>query len=60
MERNVEIVQDEDGRKIVVIHDIRFRGKRRINWKEVMHYLKEYVGTFYQIAETKKVWLVSL
>ncbi len=52
MERNVEIVHDIDGKSIVVIHDIRFRGKRQINWKEVEQYIKEYIGEFYEIVET--------
>ena len=28
-DRNVRVIQDLDGRKIVIIHDIRFRGKRK-------------------------------
>jgi len=28
-DRNVSVIQDLDGRKIVIIHDIRFRGKRK-------------------------------
>lgn len=34
MKRNVEIVHDIDGNSIVVIHDIRFKGKRKIEWDE--------------------------
>lgn len=26
-ERNISVIQDLDGRKIVMIHDIRFRGR---------------------------------
>lgn len=58
MNRNVEIIHDVDGKSIVVIHDIRFKGKRRINWKEVETFLKEYVGNCYEIAETaEKVYI---
>lgn len=51
--RNVSIVKDTDGKKIVVIHDIVFKGKRQIKWEEVEEYLKQYIGEFYEIAETK-------
>ena len=30
MKNSVEIVHDLDGKGIIVIHDIRFRGKRKI------------------------------
>jgi len=30
MQRKVNVVEDLDGNKIVVIHDIRFKGKRSI------------------------------
>ena len=51
-QRNVSVIQDIDGNNIVVINDIRFKGKRSINWKEVRAYLKEYVGDFYKVAST--------
>ena len=51
MNRNVEIITDEQGNKIVRINDIRFRGKRGINWKEVEAYLKRYVGGMCVIEE---------
>lgn len=51
-QRNISVIQDVDGNSIVVIHDIRFKGKRSINWKEVRAYLKEYVGEFYKVAST--------
>ena len=50
--REVSVIQDVDGNNIVVIHDIRFKGKRSINWKEVREYLKEFVGEFYTITAT--------
>lgn len=53
--RNVSVIQDDDGNKIVVIHDIRFKGKRSVNWKEVRAYLKEFVGDFYTVAATGDV-----
>lgn len=55
LERNVEIVTDSKKKKIVKIHDIRFQGKRSIDWKQVREYLKDYVGAAYEIAETKDI-----
>ncbi|MGN0318000.1 MAG: helix-turn-helix domain-containing protein [Lachnospira sp.] len=52
LSRNVSVIQDIDGNNIVVINDIRFKGKRSVNWKEVRAYLKEFVGEFYTIAAT--------
>ena len=48
MDRNVNIIVDLDGKKIVLINDIRFKGKNREDWKVVENYLKEYVGEFYE------------
>ena len=38
-----------------MINDIRFKGKRTVDWKDVRTYLKEYVGEFYTIAATGDV-----
>lgn len=43
MDRNVNIVTDLDGKQFVLINDIRFKGKRE-EWKDIEHYLKQYVG----------------
>ena len=44
MERNVEVVKDLLGNKVVVIQDISFKGKRAVRWSDVEKYLKQYVG----------------
>lgn len=54
MEGNINIITQPDGKKIVLINDIRFRGKKREDWEEIESYLKEYVGTYYEIAETSE------
>jgi hypothetical protein len=54
MERKVSIIEDLDGKKVVFIHDIRFKGKRMINWEEVEAYLREYIGEFFYVAETQE------
>lgn len=55
MGRNVSIMSDSKGRRLVVIHDVRFKGKRRIDWKDVEKYLKQYVGGFYEIGYEKDI-----
>jgi len=55
IKRNVSVIQDVDGNNIVMINDIRFKGKRSVDWKDVRAYLKEYVGEFYTIAATGDV-----
>lgn len=55
MDRNVNIITDLNGNKIVLINDIMFKGKRNVNWNEVKDYLKTYVNEFYEIAETKDI-----
>ena len=42
MNRKVSVIEDLDGKKIVFIHDIKFKGKRAVNWNEVKEYLKNY------------------
>lgn len=49
------IICDADGNKIIMINDIRFKGKRNIDWHEVKEYLKEYVGNNYQIQESSEI-----
>ncbi len=35
MDRNVNIIRGLDGKKIVLIHDIRFKSKKKEDWKRV-------------------------
>ena len=53
--RNVSLIQDADGNKIVVINDIVFKGKRSITWEDVEKYLKRYVGDIYSIAQDNEI-----
>jgi lipopolysaccharide export LptBFGC system permease protein LptF len=55
VDRNVNIITDLNGNKIAVINDIVFKGKRNVDWSDVEQYLRQYVGEFYQIADTKDV-----
>ena len=55
---NVSTIIDPEGKKIVLINDIRFRGKTKEEWNEIERYLKEYVGLYYEISETsEKVYI---
>ena len=56
--RNITIIADADGKKLILINDIRFKGKRRIDWNEVKKYLEGYVGDYYEISETaEKIYI---
>ena len=55
MDRNVSLITDLNGNKIVVINDIIFKGKRSVNWHDVEKYLKQYAGEFYEMADSKDV-----
>ena len=55
METNYNVIQDADGKSIVVINDIRFKGKRKINWDDVEEYLRKYIGKFYEVADTQDI-----
>ncbi len=54
-ERSVSVIKDANDNNIVVISDIVFKGKKSIKWNDVEEYLKQYVGEFYTIAESKEV-----
>lgn len=41
MDRNVDIIIDENNHKIVRINDVRFKSRRRIDWNEIEQYLKQ-------------------
>ncbi len=48
----IDVIKAIDGTNIVVIQDMRFRGKRKIKWKQVEQYLKEYIGKHFEITES--------
>ena len=55
MDRNVNIITDLDGKKIVLINDIRFKAKKREDWKDVEEYLKEYAHLCLEKNQNKLV-----
>ena len=48
------IVADPDGKKIVLINDVRFKSRRGIDWNEIEQYLKQYIGKCYEIIQTSE------
>lgn len=50
-EHFVSVMPEVDGKKIVFINDIRFKGKRRIDWKEAENCIREYMRSCCEIAE---------
>ena len=57
--RNVNIITDADGKKLVLINDIRFKTKVRDDWTVVEEYLKGYIGDCYEIGETSEEIYIS-
>lgn len=52
MDRKINIIEDLDGKKTVLIQDITFCGRRSIDWDDVEKYLEQYIDDIYTIAET--------
>lgn len=58
MKRNINVIEDLEGKKIVVINDIYFKNRQNIAWEEVEEYLKRYIGKYYEILETaEKIYI---
>lgn len=52
MDRKINVFEDLDGKKIVLIQDIIFKGRQSISWDDVEEYLEQYIDEIYTIAET--------
>ena len=52
---SISIIKDEQNHNIVVINDIRFSGRQRIEWEEVEKFLLQYVGESFEILETSDI-----
>ena len=60
VQKNINIITDLNGSKIVLINDVRFQSRRKIDWGQVEGYLKEYIGEYFEIAETsEKIYIGS-
>ena len=57
---HIQIVCDAEGKKIIIINDIRFKSRRSICWDDIEIYLKEYIGKYFEISETaEKIYIGS-
>lgn len=52
MKKELVIALDAKGRKVVVINEILFKGKRNPPWDKVEQYLKRYIGKVITVADT--------
>ena len=52
---NVSIITDAEGKKVVVINDLRFKRSKRVDWNTVEEYLKEYIGGCAEILDTNEM-----
>jgi len=58
LDEKINIITDLDGKKVVFIRDLRFKGNKKEEWTEIEAYLREYVGQCYEIIETsEKVYI---
>lgn len=60
MNRKVNVIEDLDGKKLVIIQDIIFKGRRSIAWTDVEEYLKQFVGISVTVAETNDIIYIGL
>lgn len=56
MKRNISVVKDVDGNKIVVINDLIFKGKK-IAWNDVENILRNMLVSFIVLQKIKKLFL---
>ena len=54
------MIKDAEGNSIVMVNDIRFKGKRNIVWDDVEEYLRRYVGEFYKIADSDDIVYIGV
>lgn len=56
---NQEVITDKNGKKIIVLYDIRFEGRQNIKWNEVEAYLKQYINMCFKVVETDELIYVG-
>ena len=55
MDKKISIIKDVDGKNIVLIDNIIFKGRQNIKWKEVEKYLKRFIKQYYKILDTNEL-----
>ena len=59
MKRNVEIITDDNGKKLVKINTVRFKGRRGVGQNDVENYLRQFVGDVYEIEVGKDMIFIG-
>ncbi|WP_034490386.1 hypothetical protein [Butyrivibrio fibrisolvens] len=59
MQEVLSFINDAEGHNVVIVNDIRFKGRRGIDWQSVQDYVKKYVGHNYKILESSDVVYVG-
>lgn len=52
---NISVISDAEGKKVVVINDLRFKRNKNVDWNMVEDYLKEYIGSCTEILDTNEL-----
>ena len=52
---NISVISDAEGKKVVVINDLRFKRSKNVDWNMVENYLKEYIGSCTEILDTNEL-----
>lgn len=52
--RNVDVITDASGNKVVIINDKIFKGQDKKDWQDVEEYLIQYVGECYEIEDSSE------
>lgn len=59
MKKTVQFAMDKKGRKVVVINEILFYGKKNLPWDKVEKYLQRYIGKIIEVDETNELIHIS-
>ena len=59
--KNINVIKDLNGKDIVLINDIKFKGKRSINWDDAngKKYLYDVIKTKKETSNPLSYWQVS-
>ena len=57
--RNVSVISDENGNRVVIINDRRFKGLSKDDWKQIEEYLTGYISDCYEITETSDLIFIG-
>ena len=56
--QDISIIKDRNGQPLVLIHNKKFRGSTREDWKTIEKHLMSYIGNCYEItASSEKIYI---